>query len=158
MVHTFPTHVTGHMAHIQSTPLIMGLFISIFALVAFCAKRATKSRKRTYVDNDLITIETEGPKSPLSTPKRLFSNISNLNKAVNKKSNEEIVHKENEAFGEGGLWQKNILMGEKWEPLEFSGVIYYDKNGKRISEIPRSHRFSNVVSQQQGGFSFPISS
>lgn len=39
-------------------------------------------------------------------------------------------------FGEGGLWQKEILMGEKCQPPEFPGVIYYDSCGNQISELP----------------------
>ncbi|KAK9750551.1 hypothetical protein RND81_02G204800 [Saponaria officinalis] len=164
MVRPFPSHVT---VPYQPTPLAIGIFVSVFALVALCAKRATKSPKGTYIDNDLYTVDaTNGssspmnynkvPKSPLSTPKRLLSNLSNIK--TSKKNNEEdiIVDEVKDNFGEGGLWQKNILMGEKCQPLEYSGVIYYDNNGNRISEIPRSPRFS-VVSQQ-GSFSFPISS
>ncbi|XP_074306588.1 uncharacterized protein LOC141641840 [Silene latifolia] len=154
MVRPFPTHNVT--VHFQPTPLAaVGLFIYVFSLVALCAKRATKSPKGTYVDDNLDTMEnTNGSpmdynkveKSPMSTPKRLMSNSSNVK--VNKKNNEEIIDKEEnkgdmveeakDMFGEGGLWQKNILLGEKCKPLEYSGVIYYDNYGNRISEIPRS--------------------
>ncbi|KAI5448190.1 hypothetical protein KIW84_015565 [Lathyrus oleraceus] len=41
------------------------------------------------------------------------------------------------------IWQKEILMGGKCEPLYFSGVIYYDINGKQMPEFPlRSSRAS----------------
>ncbi|KAL9226033.1 hypothetical protein vseg_001888 [Gypsophila vaccaria] len=174
MVRPFPTHVT---TQFQPSPMAIGLFVSIFALVALCAKRATKSPKATFINNDLYTVETTSngsspmnynkvPKSPLSTPKRLLSNLSSI-KTANKKNNCDKTRKEEEeiimvdevkdTFGEGGLWQKNILMGEKCQPLEYSGVIYYDNNGNRISEIPRSPRLSCVVSLQEC-FSFPISS
>ncbi|KAE8773703.1 hypothetical protein D1007_54008 [Hordeum vulgare] len=39
---------------------------------------------------------------------------------------------------EGGLWRKEILMGERCQPLEFSGVIYYDADGHRLTQPPRS--------------------
>ncbi|CAN0870463.1 hypothetical protein LINGRAHAP2_LOCUS9536 [Linum grandiflorum] len=39
-------------------------------------------------------------------------------------------------FGEDGLWQKSILRGEKCQPPEFSGVIFYDSKGNQI-EITR---------------------
>ncbi|CAL1392861.1 unnamed protein product [Linum trigynum] len=35
-------------------------------------------------------------------------------------------------FGEGGLWQKSILRGEKCQLPEFSGVIFYDSRGNQI--------------------------
>uniref|UniRef100_A0ACD5ZSE4 Uncharacterized protein n=1 Tax=Avena sativa TaxID=4498 RepID=A0ACD5ZSE4_AVESA len=38
----------------------------------------------------------------------------------------------------GGLWRKEILMGERCQPLEFSGVIYYDADGHLLAQPPRS--------------------
>lgn len=35
-----------------------------------------------------------------------------------------------------GVWRRTILMGEKCQPLDFSGVIYYDADGRRLSEVP----------------------
>ncbi|CAN1153087.1 hypothetical protein LINPERPRIM_LOCUS29308 [Linum perenne] len=35
-------------------------------------------------------------------------------------------------FGEGGLWQKSILRGEKCQLPEFSGVIFYDSRGNQL--------------------------
>ncbi|KAL6909754.1 hypothetical protein ACP4OV_001413 [Aristida adscensionis] len=37
---------------------------------------------------------------------------------------------------EGGVWRKEILMGERCQPLEFSGVIYYDADGRRLAQAP----------------------
>lgn len=39
-----------------------------------------------------------------------------------------------------GVWQKAILMGEKCQPPEFSGAIYYDYDGNRVPEMPKSPR------------------
>ncbi|XP_050238069.1 uncharacterized protein LOC126687552 [Mercurialis annua] len=85
------------------------------------------------------------PKSPLVKPKQLFTQISN--KAI------MLVHKKRggncvdvvapDEFGDGGVWQKAILMGDKCQPLDFSGVIYYDSVGKQLDELPnRSPRAS----------------
>ncbi|THU49501.1 hypothetical protein C4D60_Mb06t10220 [Musa balbisiana] len=38
--------------------------------------------------------------------------------------------------GDVGVWRRTILMGEKCQPLNFSGVIYYDADGRRLSEVP----------------------
>ncbi|KAL5200708.1 hypothetical protein ABZP36_021911 [Zizania latifolia] len=35
-----------------------------------------------------------------------------------------------------GLWRKEILMGERCQPLDFSGVIYYDADGRRLAHPP----------------------
>uniref|UniRef100_A0A7C9DF86 Transmembrane protein n=1 Tax=Opuntia streptacantha TaxID=393608 RepID=A0A7C9DF86_OPUST len=152
MVRPLPCHhVTSHFS---SIPLAIGLFASLFALVALCAKRPKSPRAR--YENDLY----EPPKSPLATPKRILTSISSNIKPNNKRSNNngsEEGGQRGDGFGEGGLWQKNILMGEKCQPLEFSGVIYYDNYGHRVSEIPRSPRAS-AANALQGSFSFPVSS
>ncbi|WOL01206.1 hypothetical protein Cni_G09920 [Canna indica] len=38
--------------------------------------------------------------------------------------------------GDDSVWRKAILMGEKCEPLDFSGVIYYDVDGRPLAEVP----------------------
>lgn len=72
------------------------------------------------------------------------------------KENDVVVVDQREGFGEGGLWQKEILMGEKCQPLDFSGVIYYDNYGNKVSQPPRSPRASAV--SFQGSMPFPVSS
>ncbi|GMH26207.1 hypothetical protein Nepgr_028050 [Nepenthes gracilis] len=143
MVRPIQLHVGDH--HIQNVPLAIGLFISVFALIALCAKRATKLSKKA-AENNMLYDFNSAPWSPLATPKRLLKTASN--KAVNfiqgKKSGEEseggFGFFDKEGFGEGALWQKTILMGDRCRPFEFSGVIYYDNYGNRISELPRSPR------------------
>ncbi|KAG6475129.1 hypothetical protein ZIOFF_064347 [Zingiber officinale] len=34
-----------------------------------------------------------------------------------------------------GVWRREILMGEKCQPLDFSGAIYYDAFGRQRQEI-----------------------
>lgn len=41
------------------------------------------------------------------------------------------------------LWQRRILMGERCQPPDFSGVIIYDDKGNQLSEFPaRSPRLN----------------
>ncbi|KAG6477938.1 uncharacterized protein LOC122024695 [Zingiber officinale] len=35
-----------------------------------------------------------------------------------------------------GVWRREILMGEKCQPLDFSGAIYYDAFGRQRQEVP----------------------
>nr|GME15316.1 Actin cytoskeleton-regulatory complex protein [Ipomoea batatas] len=72
------------------------------------------------------------PKSPLAKPKQLLATISLLRRK--KATNDGVL--DGEDFGDGGLWQRSILMGDKCQPPDFSGVIYYDSNGNRMSEMP----------------------
>lgn len=95
--------------------------------------------------------EKIAPKSPLLCPKQLITTISSktipfLNhKKYGEKSDEKTGSIARKEFGQGGLWQKAILMGEKCQPPEFSGVIYYDPFGNRVSELPRSPRASPMA-------------
>ncbi|KAK4773375.1 hypothetical protein SAY87_028394 [Trapa incisa] len=62
---------------------------------------------------------------------------------VAKEDDEENEEAAAVAFGDGGVWQRSILMGGKCDPLNFSGVIYYDEKGKKLDELPlRSPRAS----------------
>lgn len=44
------------------------------------------------------------------------------------------------------LWKKTILMGEKCQPLEFPGAIFYDSEGNQLSESPRAPSNSHLIS------------
>ncbi|XP_010265287.1 PREDICTED: uncharacterized protein LOC104603057 [Nelumbo nucifera] len=122
------------------------LLVSVSALIALCAKQASRvSRKFKTESSSSLRIAS---KSPLATPKQLLTTFSNKaipfrhKKRVSEESETGAGAKDGE-FGDGGLWQRTILMGEKCQPPDFSGVIYYDTNGKLLNEIPpRSPRAS----------------
>lgn len=88
----------------------------------------------------------------LNMPKQLMATISN--KAITFLHRKKVGGgegpaggrgglKEEEEWGDGGVWQRSILMGDKCEPLDFSGVIYYDSKGRQLNEVPlRSPRAS----------------
>ncbi|KAM3267748.1 hypothetical protein P3S67_032166 [Capsicum chacoense] len=115
-----------------SSKRLMANFIGSMSLLALWLKKAKRGIKTQKLGGD--------------SPKKILSTISN--KAINfrhrKKSKGVLV---DEDFGDGGLWQRGILMGDKCQPLDFSGVIYYDSEGKRLSEVPmRSPRASPLPS------------
>ncbi|TMX02363.1 hypothetical protein EJD97_021872 [Solanum chilense] len=118
-----------------SSKRLMVNFIGSMSLLALWLKKASRGIKTQKLGSN-------SPKSPLAKPKKFLATISN--KAVNlrhkKKAERELV---DEDFGDGGLWQRGILMGDKCQPLDFSGVIYYDSEGNRLQEVPmRSPRAS----------------
>ncbi|KAK9288110.1 hypothetical protein L1049_016557 [Liquidambar formosana] len=132
----------------SSRRLAIGFFVSVSSLLASCAKHASRVSRnlKTKARNSRIT-----PKSPA----KLLTSISNKAMFHQKKR----VGGESEGgaakgqFGgggdddDGGLWQRSILMGDKCQPLAFSGVIYYDSNGNQVSELPmRSPRASPLPS------------
>ncbi|KAI3919359.1 hypothetical protein MKX01_038829 [Papaver californicum] len=141
----------GGCLHFVNVPVVaIALFVSVTALVALCAKHTIRRRqiateKLGCNPND-SRLKTGSPSMVAS--KGLFATISN--KAFpfmyKKKSGEDAG-----SLDDGSLWQRGILMGEKCQPPDFSGVIYYDVDGRRLSEIPRSPRASPFPSS----FSFP---
>ncbi|KAL9678840.1 hypothetical protein QQ045_016691 [Rhodiola kirilowii] len=129
-----------------SMTLAIGLFLSISALLALCAKGARRTKLQEH--------KAGMPKSPLASPRRIMETVSNKvsNISFLKRNVERNEEGGGEGFGEGGLWQNTILMGEKCQPLEFSGAIFYDNYGNRLSEMPKSPRASPMSST----FSFPV--
>jgi len=113
--------------------------VTVTAVLAVLAKRASRlprKLKAAAPPKDEWRIE-------LRSPKKLLSNIGGKTLPfLPKKSKKKHGEKD---WGNGGVWQKTILMGDKCEPLDFSGVIYYDSNGKQVNEMPlRSPRSSPV--------------
>ncbi|KAK8587188.1 hypothetical protein V6N13_086191 [Hibiscus sabdariffa] len=89
------------------------------------------------------------PRSPLKSPrpKQLLETLSNKAiKFVHRKRHGEGNGRDagaEEEIGDGGVWQRAILMGDKCQPLDFSGVIYYDSKGNQVEDLPfRSPRAS----------------
>ncbi|KAJ0789910.1 hypothetical protein HanPI659440_Chr05g0208991 [Helianthus annuus] len=115
--------------------LATGMMQSITTLLILCARRAViASRKLKNNSRDSPVIQR---------PKKLIANISN--KAITMRHRKRRTGGDDSGggFEHDGLWQREILMGDKCQPLDFSGVIYYDRDGKRTDEFPmRSPRAS----------------
>ncbi|KAF5734614.1 hypothetical protein HS088_TW15G00106 [Tripterygium wilfordii] len=117
--------------------ITQGLIISVASILALCKKHAVQASTKLK------------PKPGLARqPKRLLNQISNKTMSLmhhrKRKGHDrglDIVAPDD--FGDGGLWQREILMGDRCRPLDFSGVIYYDNTGKPLEEFtPRSQRAS----------------
>ncbi|KAL4559381.1 hypothetical protein LXL04_031519 [Taraxacum kok-saghyz] len=108
-----------------------GVLQSITNLLLLCARQTIIASKKLK-NNTMI--------SP-GTPKKLISSISN--KAIKLSHRKKKTGEEGGEYGGDGLWRREILMGDKCQPLDFSGVIYYDKDGNLLNELPfRSPRAS----------------
>lgn len=141
-----------HYSSSTSIPLgLIGLIVAVPTIVALCINHARRV-KGNYTGNESAkNNDLKMSISPLPPVKQFITTISNKQipftykkKAIGDDHDHE-TNGENgeEEFGEGGLWQKGILMGEKCQPPEFPGVIYYDSCGNQISEFPpRSPRAS----------------
>lgn len=132
---------------------------SVMAFASKCSKQASRVSKKLKPSEPkpkpkpkriaLLKEENSNNFKLPQSPKKLFSTISN--KAITlvhgkRRSDDDDVAAE-EDFGDGGVWQRSILMGDKCQPLDFSGVIYYDSDGKQMRELPiRSPRASPLPS------------
>ncbi|KAK1372104.1 hypothetical protein POM88_038196 [Heracleum sosnowskyi] len=108
-----------------STKLAVGILSSVISLWIICSKHATRTSKKI-------------------APKKMMATISHKAIHFRQKKNGESKKDDGE---DGGVWRRTILMGDKCEPLDFSGVIYYDSEGNKLSEVPmRSPRASPLPS------------
>ncbi|GKV25104.1 hypothetical protein SLEP1_g34597 [Rubroshorea leprosula] len=122
----------------------------VVQLMALCSKNVKRvSNKLKALPSD-IAAKSPGFHLPIKStlgrvkPKKLLKTISKkaIMFAHRKKKSESGGEEE---FGDGGVWQREIMMGDKCQPLDFSGVIYYDSSGKRVAEIPaRSPRTTSA--------------
>ncbi|CAK7349788.1 unnamed protein product [Dovyalis caffra] len=146
MVLATPQHDSTSSSTSSPKRLTLGFLMSISSLRSLCAKHASRvssklktANKSTYKNN--ISINKSPRHSPLARPKQLLTQISNKaitlvhhKRRVDHGSDDVLLGPEE--FGDGGVWQKAIMMGDKCEPLNFSGVIYYDSCGKQLNEVP----------------------
>ncbi|KAF7134751.1 hypothetical protein RHSIM_Rhsim08G0138100 [Rhododendron simsii] len=124
--------------------LAIGLLDSVASLWITCAKKASRASRKLRVECRVA------PGSPLTKPKKLLATISHRathfrrkKRAAGEYEDEEFDLRADYGDDDGELWQRTILMGDKCQPLDFSGVIYYDSKGNQLAEVPmRSPRAS----------------
>ena len=61
------------------------------------------------------------------------------------------VIKDEEGDGEGVVWRRAILMGERCQPLDFVGAIHYDSFGRRLARPPTGPRSASSLSCRSSG-------
>ncbi|KAM7279371.1 hypothetical protein ACFE04_006505 [Oxalis oulophora] len=126
--------------------LAAGFIITVSSFMALCSKHTKKIKNKVSTGNSAGYHHRRG-----GGAKKLFTNVSNKamtlvhRKHHNKKKgfNDSSLEEDDEEYG---VWQREILMGDKCEPLDFSGVIYYDGHGKQLHELPlRSPRAASPL-------------
>lgn len=114
----------------------MSLAQAVAALVGTCARRLSRAARRlrprdgvaaSFSSRAIVPFLGGGVKKSLSSS----ASSSSSSKLKRRKA----APKEEEAAGDG-LWRKEIMMGERCQPLDFSGVIYYDAQGRRLAQAP----------------------
>jgi thymidylate synthase ThyX len=72
----------------------------------------------------------------------LSTSTKNIIKKINRAIYGQILKMKKKQEDDKCLWKKTILMGEKCQPLEFPGAIFYDSEGNQLSERPSTPRSS----------------
>jgi len=101
-------------------------FITISAILAMLSRQASRLKGKAKTKKLLSKMSSKA-----------LSQLGKMKKTKNQRDNEI----------NGGVWQKEILMGGKCEPLDFSGVIHYDINGKQTGEVPLRSPRTNPFSR-----------
>ncbi|CAO2047755.1 unnamed protein product [Urochloa humidicola] len=128
----------------------MSLAQAVAALVGTCARRLSRAARRLHLrpprdDGVAASFSSRaivpflggggggggGVRKALSS---CSSSSSSKSKAKGRRK-AAAAAKEEQAAGDG-VWRKEIMMGERCQPLDFSGVIYYDAEGRRLAQPP----------------------
>ncbi|PWZ24628.1 hypothetical protein Zm00014a_022724 [Zea mays] len=116
----------------------MSLAQAVAALVGTCARRLSRAARRLRPRDGVAASFSSRAIVPFlgggggGVKKSLSSSSSSSSPSKSKRR--KAAPKEEEAGD--GLWRKEIMMGERCQPLDFSGVIYYDAQGRRLAQAP----------------------
>ncbi|CAN0876527.1 hypothetical protein LINGRAHAP2_LOCUS11358 [Linum grandiflorum] len=117
-------------------PLAIGLFVAVGVLMGLCAHQpAAKEEPDTPANKTCSKKLVTRTFSRNKTKKRERKNSKEGSRKEGYEKKGKIMGGEKVSrggFGEGGLWQKSILRGEKCQLPEFSGVIFYDSRGNQL--------------------------
>nr|CAB3447705.1 unnamed protein product [Digitaria exilis] len=115
----------------------MSLAQAVAALVGTCARRLTRAARR--LQHNLRP--RDGVAASLSS--RAIAPFlaaggggGGVKKALSSASKSRAKGRKEEEQAGDGVWRKEIMMGERCQPLDFSGVIYYDAKGRRLAQPP----------------------
>ncbi|KAH7686123.1 hypothetical protein IHE45_04G083700 [Dioscorea alata] len=120
---------------------IRGVFHSVKTLVTVASK---KFRNNSTLSR--LSVSSRRRVTPLLSRGASFIPFFGAKKRVSSDDKNSRASEETDIFvdidededDETNVWRKTILMGEKCKPLDFSGVIYYDCEGRQLSEFPAS--------------------
>ena len=113
----------------------MSLAQAVAALVGTCARRLSRAARRLHhlrPSRDGIVASF----SSRAIVPFLGGGGGAIRKARSSKRRRGEEEDELSFEAEDGVWRKEIMMGERCQPLDFSGAIYYDAEGRRLEQPP----------------------
>ncbi|PUZ77320.1 hypothetical protein GQ55_1G361500 [Panicum hallii var. hallii] len=117
----------------------MSLAQAVAALVGTCARRLSRAARRLHHlrprDGAAASFSSRAIVPFLGGGggvRKAPSSSSSSSKPKTKRRSKAAAE---DAAGDG-VWRKEIMMGERCQPLDFSGAIYYDAEGRRLAQPP----------------------
>ncbi|KAG2661001.1 uncharacterized protein LOC120650021 [Panicum virgatum] len=113
---------------------------AVAALMGTCARRLSRAARQLRLRPPRQGLAASFSSSRAIVPffsgggvirKALSSSSSSKSKRRRKAEDDELSFE-----WEDGVWRKEIMMGERCQPLDFSGAIYYDAEGRRLEQAP----------------------
>ncbi|CAL5054730.1 unnamed protein product [Urochloa decumbens] len=143
----------------------MSLAQAVAALMGTCARQLSRAARRLHLKPPRQGLAASFVSPRAIVPflggggggvikKVLSSSSSSKSKRRRRKAEDDELSFE---WEDDGVWRKEIMMGERCQPLEFSGAIYYDADGRRLEQPPtprsplRSQLPASVVLKANAG-------
>ncbi|RLM80645.1 hypothetical protein C2845_PM12G25040 [Panicum miliaceum] len=117
----------------------MSLAQAVAALVGTCARRLSRAARRLHHlrprDGAAASFSSRAIVPFLGGGGGVRKALSSSSSSSKPKTKRRSKAAAEDAAGDG-VWRKEIMMGERCQPLDFSGVIYYDAEGRRLAQPP----------------------
>ena len=121
----------------------MSLAQAVAALVGTCARRLSRVARRLHHLRPRDGAAAASFSSRAVVPflgggggvRKALSSSPSPSPSTKSKARRRNKAAAEDAAGDG-VWRKEIMMGERCQPLDFSGVIYYDAEGRRLAQPP----------------------
>ncbi|CAN6233737.1 unnamed protein product [Urochloa humidicola] len=118
----------------------IGLAQAVVALVGTCARRLSRAARRLHLRPPRQGLAAASFVSPRAIVPFLGGGGGAIKKVLSSSKSKRRRKAEDDELSfeweKDGVWRKEIMMGERCQPLEFSGAIYYDAEGRRLEQPP----------------------
>ncbi|GJM86614.1 hypothetical protein PR202_ga02491 [Eleusine coracana subsp. coracana] len=109
----------------------MSLVQAVAALMGTCARRLSRAARRLH------HLRPRQGIAAFFSSRAIMSFLGGgEKKAISSSSSSKSKRRRKAAEEDDGVWRKEIMMGERCLPLDFSGVIYYDAEGHHLAQPP----------------------
>ncbi|KAI3951011.1 hypothetical protein MKW92_047157 [Papaver armeniacum] len=135
----------------STTVLIESFQRKTTVLIALCIKHVNQLLKKMEPKSINPSLVSKSVSEFLSSSQKQIQSTVRV-KVIPFLQKKRLIGENKRSAGKDVLWQKSIMMGEKCQPPDFSGVIYYDSQGHQVGEMPRSPRSA----QMQNFYDFPF--